>query len=232
MAISYPLSTPTTIGIESIEIRAMNSVATSQSPFTYKQQIVSHGGQRWEASINIPTVRRDLAASWKAFLVGLKGQTGTFLLSDPDYSSPRGSISDVTLLNKPGFYVDFVGEVYSNSIDDTGLVVDGASQTGSTLNVISALPSETGIFLAGDYIQLGQGSAAKLYQILQDVDTDGDGKAELDIWPDLRASPSDGQAVIYDSPKGVFRLKDSMTSWNINNASAYGISFEAVESLT
>ena len=46
MAISYPLTTPTTIGIEQIELRAVNSVITSESPFTYKQQVISHGGQK------------------------------------------------------------------------------------------------------------------------------------------------------------------------------------------
>ncbi len=71
MAISYPLSTPTTIGIESIELRAVNAVATSQSPFTFKQQVVAHQGQRWEASVNIPSVRRDKAAAWKAMLTAL-----------------------------------------------------------------------------------------------------------------------------------------------------------------
>ena len=93
MALSYPLATPTSIGIESIELRAVNAVATSQSPFTYKQQIISHGGQKWEASVNIPSVHRDKAAQWKALLVGLKGQTGTFLLGDPDYATPQGTVS-------------------------------------------------------------------------------------------------------------------------------------------
>lgn len=195
MAISYPLSTPTTIGIESIEIRAMNSVATSQSPFTYKQQIVSHGGQRWEASVNIPTVRRDLAASWKAFLTSLKGQTGTFLLGDPDYSSPRGTISSATVSGSAG--------------DESVSVV------------------MTGSLLAGDYIQLGSGSAAKLHQVLQDQSGDG----TLEIWPGLRSDYTT-ETVIFSNPKGVFRLKENMSSWNINNASAYSISFEAIESLT
>jgi len=195
MAISFPINTPTTIGIESIEIRAVNSVATSQSPFTYKQQVVSHGGQRWEASVNIPTVRRDLAASWKAFLVGLKGQTGTFLLGDPDYSSPRGTISSATVSGSAG--------------DESVSVV------------------MTGTLLAGDYIQLGSGSAAKLHQVLQDQSGDG----TLEIWPGLRSDYT-AETVIFSNPKGVFRLKENMSSWNINNASAYSISFEAVESLT
>ena len=102
MAISYPLSTPTTIGIESIELRAVNAVAVSQSPFTYKQQVISHGGQKWEAAVNIPSVHRDKAAEWKAMLVGLKGQVGTFLLGDPDYTTPQGTISSCTLSGTAG----------------------------------------------------------------------------------------------------------------------------------
>ena len=102
MAISYPLSTPTSIGIESIELRAVNAVATSQSPFTYKQQIISHGGQKWEASISIPPVHRDKAAPWKAMLVALKGQVGTFLLGDPDYATPQGTVSSCVITGNAG----------------------------------------------------------------------------------------------------------------------------------
>jgi len=194
LALTYPLSTPTTIGIESIELRAVNAVAVSQSPFTYKQQIVNHGGQKWEASVSIPSVRRDKAAEWKAMLVGLKGQTGTFLLGDPDYATPQGTVSSCTLTGSAG--------------DETVTVV------------------MTGTLKAGDYIQLGAGSSARLHQVL--LDQSGDGT--LEIWPALRSSYS-GATVTFNNPKGVFRLSNNVTSWSINNASAYGISFEAVEAL-
>ena len=195
MAISYPLNTPTTIGIESIELRAMNAVAVSQSPFTYKQQVISHQGQIWSASVSIPSVRRDLAADWKAMLVALKGSVGTFLLGDPDYATPRGTVSGTPTLS--------------------GTAGD------STVSV-----TMTGTLLAGDYIQLGTGSAARLHQVL--VDQSGSGN--LEIWPDLRSTYS-GETVIYSSPKGVFRLGNSTTSWSIDNASFYGISFDAIEAL-
>ena len=194
MALSYPLATPTTIGIESIELRAVNAVAVSQSPFTYKQQIISHGGQKWEASVNIPSVHRDKAAEWKAMLVGLKGQTGTFLLGDPDYTTPQGTVSSCVLSG--------------NVSDETASVV------------------MTGTLKAGDYIQLGSGSSAKLHQVL--LDQDGDGTLEL--WPSLRSDYT-SSTVVFNSPKGVFRLATNMTSWSINNASIYGISFEAVEAV-
>jgi hypothetical protein len=195
MALSYPLSTPTSIGIESIEIRAVNSVAVSQSPFTFKQQVISHGGQKWEASVSIPSVRKDKAAEWKAMLVGLKGQTGTFLLGDPDYATPQGTVSSCTLTGVAG----------QESVD-----------------VVM-----TGTFKAGDYIQLGAGATAKLHQVL--LDQAGDGS--LEIWPPLRSDYTD-ELVIFNEAKGVFRLSQSTTSWSINNASSYGISFEAVESVT
>lgn len=195
MAISYPLNTPTTIGIESIELRAMNAVAISQSPFTYKQQVVAHQGQIWSASVSIPSVRRDLAADWKAMLVALKGSVGTFLLGDPDYATPRGTVSGTPTLS--------------------GTAGD------STVSI-----TMTGTLLAGDYIQLGTGSAARLHQVL--VDQSGSGN--LEIWPDLRSTYS-GETVIYSSPKGVFRLGQSTTSWSIDNASFYGISFDAIEAL-
>lgn len=195
MAISYPLSIPSTIGIESITLRAINAVATSQSPFTYKQQIVSHGGQRWEASIAIPAVRRDTAADWKAFLVALKGQRGTFLLSDPDYATPRGDVSACTLTGSTG--------------DDSVTV------------------TMTGTLKAGDYIQLGSASTAKLHQVL--VDQTGNGT--LEIWPGLRADYTSA-SVTFNNAKGVFRLATNVSEWSINNSSAYGITFDAVEAIT
>jgi hypothetical protein len=195
MAISYPLNTPTTIGIESIELRAVNAVAVSQSPFTYKQQVISHQGQIWSASVSIPSVRRDLAAEWKAMLVALKGSVGTFLLGDPDYATPRGTI-------------------------------EGSPTLSGTAGDSTVSINMTGTLLAGDYIQLGTSSAARLHQVL--VDQDGSGN--LEIWPNLRSTYS-GETVIYSSPKGVFRLGQSTTSWSIDNASFYGISFNAIEAL-
>ena len=193
--LSYPLNTPTTIGIESIELRAVNAVATSTSPFTYKQQVISHGGQMWGASVTIPSVHRDKAAEWKAMLIGLKGPTGTFLLGDPDYATPRGNVSSCVV---------------------TGTVGE------ETVTVVM-----TGTLKAGDYIQLGSGSGARLHTVL--IDKTGSG--ELEIWPALRSNYTRATADL-SSPKGVFRLSSNMTSWSINNASVYGISFEAIEVLS
>jgi hypothetical protein len=195
MAISYPLDTPTTIGFESIELRAVNATITSQSPFSYKQQVISHTGQRWEASISIPSVLRDLAEPWVAFLTALKGQTGTFLLGDPLGATPRGTVSSCTLTGTAG---------------DESVAV-----------------TMTGSLLAGDYIQLGSGTTARLHKVL--VDQSGSGT--LEIWPALRSTYSSA-TVTTTNAKGVFRLNQNMSSWQISNANSYGIAFEAVEAIT
>lgn len=198
MALTYPLSLPDSIGIAQIELRAANAVTTSQSPFTFKQQVFKHQGQRWEASVTIPAVRRDLAADWKAFLIALNGQQGTFLLGDPDYATPRGNVS---------FCVG------------TGTIGE------STLSV-----TMTGSLRAGDYINLGgvDNANAKLYMVLQDQN----GSGTLHIWPNLRTSTSPGgDPVYFNGATGVFRLMDNISSWQINESSVYGISFNCVEAL-
>ena len=102
MAISYPLTLPTSIGIANITLSANNAVAISQSPFTFQQQIIQHAGQRWTASVSIPPVRRDLAEPWLAFLLALNGPVGTFLLGDPNAKEPRGTASTATITGTAG----------------------------------------------------------------------------------------------------------------------------------
>jgi hypothetical protein len=102
LAISYPLTLPTSIGIANITLSANNAVAISQSPFTFQQQIIQHAGQRWTASVSIPPVRRDLAEPWLAFLLALNGPVGTFLLGDPNAKEPRGTASTATITGTAG----------------------------------------------------------------------------------------------------------------------------------
>ena len=208
MAITYPLSTPTSIGIASVTLSANNAVAVSQSPFTFKQQIVAHQGQQWSASVSIPSVRKDLAEPWVSFLMSLKGQAGTFLLGDPNRKAPQGVITGA-------------------------ITVDGAQSAGSdTLDITGLALSTSSVLVAGDYIQLGSAGSARLYKVLQTVDSDASGNATLDIWPDLRADVIDTAPVTYTNTVGVFRLASAGQSWDINDRSNYGISFDAVEAIT
>lgn len=239
MAISFPLALPTSIGIANITLSANNAVAISQSPFTFQQQIVQHPGQRWTASVSIPPVRRDLAEPWNAFLLALNGPVGTFLLGDPNAKSARGLIGDGNdffladgTWTEAGIWKDSV--LYSFEGDDffANLKVNGEQTTGTTsLNVDGVEPSSTGVFLAGDYIQLGAGATATLHKVLQDANSNASGQMTLEIWPATRRTVADNETVTYTNTVGRFRLSGNQQSFSINDASIYGISFDCVEAI-
>ena len=192
MAISYPITLPTNIGMSSIELRAVNTTAVSVSPFTYKQQTYSYDGEKWEADITLPPMNRDDAESWVSFLMSLRGKSGSFLLYDPSAKNIRGTATSVVVTGNTG---------------------------ESSVDVVM-----TGTLKAGDYIQLGSASDATLHKVL--VDQSGDGT--LEIWPKLRKDRSSVTAVIVNA-SGVFRLASNETSWSVNDASFFGISFGATE---
>lgn len=206
MAITYPLSLPTHTGIRSVELRAINAVAYSQSPFTFSGQSHAYSGQTWQADITLPPMKRDDAEQWIAWLISLRGQYGTFLLNDPSATTPRGSAGGTPLVN-------------------------GASQTGGTINLDGCTASQTGWLKAGDYIQLGSGSSSRLHKVLQDADSDASGEVSLEIWPHIRTSPVDNSAVTTSTAKGVFRLASNEQAWSVNEASIYGLTFGAFEAL-
>lgn len=207
MAIVYPLSLPSHTGLANITLRAVNQTAMSMSPFTYKQQIHNHAGQRWEAEVQLPAMQRADAEQWLAWLLSLNGRAGTFLMGDPLGATPRGALGGTP-------------------------VVNGASQTGSTISIDGCTPSVTGWLKAGDYIQLGSASTATLHKVLQDANTNGSGQVTLDIWPSIRTAPSDGSTVVTSNCVGRFRLNSGEQDWSISTASIYGITFAAVEAIT
>jgi len=125
MAISYPLSLPTNVGMASIELRARNTVAVSMSPFTYKQQTHSYDGQMWEADVTLPPMNRDDAESWVSFLMSLKGRAGTFLLYDPSAKSARGTATSATVTGSAGD-------------DSLSVVMTGTLKAGDYIQIGSA----------------------------------------------------------------------------------------------
>lgn len=204
--ISYPLSLPTTSGIMRVRLVANDVVGVSQSPFTAVQQVYRYSGQFWEADITLPPMKRADAEYWISFLLKLNGPYGTFLMGDPNGATARGVATGTPLVN-------------------------GAGQTGNELVTDGWTTSTTGILKAGDYIQLGTGATSRLYKVLDDVNSDGSGNATLTVWPDLRSAPADNAAITVSNTKTTFRLNSAQTSWDINEATIYGLTFGAREAL-
>jgi hypothetical protein len=193
MAISYPLTLPTTIGMSQITISANNVDVLTMSPFTYAQgQVLQYAGEMWTASVSIPPVKRDLAEAWVAFLLSLHGRVGTFLMGDPNAAAPRGTVTSLTV-------------------------------TGTT-GQSSVTVAMTGTLLAGDYIQIGTASDATLHKVLVDKTNAG----TLEIWPALRKDRTAVAATTLNTV-GLWRLSSSVATWQIDQISSYGITFDCME---
>lgn len=205
MAISYPISLPAAFKIARITIRANNTVGESVSPFSAEQQLYVHQGQWLEADIKLPPMLIADAEDVAGALLSLRGKEGSFLLPAPN-ATPRGAGGGTPL-------------------------VDGASQTGLTLAIKGGPLSTTNWLKAGDWIQLGSGSSTRLHKVLVNASTDGTGDATLDIWPRLRSSPADGDAVTITNCKGLFQLSSNAFEYEIGAAMIYGFALAARERL-
>lgn len=203
---TYPLALPSS-SFASIQIRMESVTSMDESPFTFSQQVFEHQGQRWAADVTLPPMKRANAQQWSAWFGLLRGRSKTFLMGDPLGATPQGSAGGTPLVN-------------------------GADQTGANLIIDGASAGQSGWLLAGDYIQLGTGSTSRLHMVTEDTDTDGGGNATIPVWPDIRTSPADDATVTLTNTKGIWRLNDNVSRWDINNASVYGVSFAAVEAVT
>jgi hypothetical protein len=98
-----------------------------------------------------------------------------------------------------------------------------ATITGTAGNN-SVTVAMTGTLLAGDWFSLGSGLGKRLYK----VTADRSGNGTMDIYPSLR-DDAVGATADLTYPQGLFRLASNETSWSVNEASIYGISFSAME---
>lgn len=205
MTISYPLSFPA-LTPNKLRWTMRNVVAQSASPFSGSQQVQRHQGAWWEVDLSFPPLGRADASLLFAFLASMRGKYGTVNFGDPTRTAPRGVGTGTPLVN-------------------------GGGQTGESLVTDGWTAGQTGILKAGDFLQLGSGSSARLHVVLADANSDGSGNATFSLWPDLRTSPSDNAAIVVSSPVGVFRLGANDPGFDIEEAQLHGFAFSMMESL-
>jgi hypothetical protein len=208
MTISYPLSHPTAPGFSRSAFRMRNIVAEVTSPFTGQQQIQEQQGEWWEVDLSLPPMRRPAAAEWQAFFASLRGKRGTFLLGDPDATTPRGVATGTPL-------ADSAGSPSVNLARSRQIHTKGWSA------------GITGILKKFDYFQLGTDEDARLHACLTDVNSDGSGNAVIECWPALYTDIADNAPLVVHSAKGCFRLVQNDIGWDSGAAKIYGFAFGA-----
>lgn len=201
-----PISLPTTPGPRRARFRPARAAAFVTSPYSFAGQAQVHPGARWVAEVELPLMDRVSAEPWIAALLRLDGPAGTFLLGDPLGASPRGSAAGTPC-------------------------VAGGGQTGRTLLTVGWTPDAAGVLLAGDWLQLGSCEQQRIYKVQGDVDADAAGAAAVSIWPGLRESPADTEALVLAAPQGVFRLAGGELPYDEVLPDLYDIAFAAVEAV-
>lgn len=204
---TYPLTVPSSPYYQKSTWALQRKTALSVSPFSGAQQIFEYDFALWSATMSLPPMLRSDAANWQAFILKLHGRKGTFLLGDPDARTPRGTISGGVTLGA------------------------GVAVGAYTIAISTSQNSLANAFRAGDYIQLGSAATSKLHMIVDDVNTDSSGNADINIEPAIKTSEASGGTVVYTNPKGLFRMESPMIDWDADEVSKYGITFDAMEAL-
>lgn len=136
-------------------------------------------GDRWSCNMTFANLIGTDARTLMAFLASLRGQAGRFYLKPFDHATPVGTAAGTGLVN-------------------------GASQTGSTLVTDGWTPSQAGLLLPGDYFQVG----SELKMITATIASDSGGNATLSFVPPLRTSPANDAAIITTNPTCIMALAD------------------------
>jgi len=97
-------------------------------------------------------------------------------------------------------------------------LVDGASQTGFSLNVKAASINVTNWIRKGDYFSVLVGTEHELKMATTDANSDGTGLVVIDFVPKLRFSPADDAAIfvedgVLSKPQGIFLLENAESTW-------------------
>lgn len=193
------------ITADSCDFSLASNTASHTSPYDKTTQTLELPGARWLVSLMFDSMREDEAREMAAFAVKLRGEAGRFYLYDMSHPNPRG--------NPQG-----------------SPVVDGAGQTGDTINIRGWTASATGLLKPGDYI----GFNDELHMVTAQVDADGTGdSANVPIEPPIRTAPADGATITTDKPKAVFRLiDDGQARWTAKNQRFNRMTLTAIEAFT
>lgn len=198
-----PISMPPSPGFSACRFGLETNTQRFESPLTNSVQRLVLGGAYWQATYTLPPMNRPQMAQWQAFLMQLEGGANTFYGYDPDAVTPRGTATGTPLVN-------------------------GGSQTGSTLNIDGCTANVTGWLKAGDYFAVN----GELKMLTQDASTNGSGQTALNFKPALRTSPSDNAAVTVTNPTvPMILIDDGQTMWQSGNRLGFyeGLTFSARE---
>jgi hypothetical protein len=194
-----PVLLPASPGPASVTPAYLGVDIDQTSPLNGVTQRVSRPGGRFALQVSMPPMVGDVARDWLGAL--LLAQTSTALLAfpQPDFTAAGGVAA-----------------------------VNGGGQTGSTLN-LTLTPDQAGATLRrGQFVSILASFKRYLHVVTADTAAVGQALA-LPIFPMLRVSPSNGEAVNLSLPIIEGLLEGNRREWTLDAARFVGLTFTIVE---
>ncbi len=176
-----------------ITIRSQDNTAVFNSPLIASAQTLDRGGQKWGINLTFTNLRDDNRAELMGIIMALRGRANRLRVNVHD-NPKRGAYGGTPL-------------------------VDGASETGSTMAVKGCSNNITNWIRRGDYFSVIVNSEHELKMCTADASSNGSGQiAALAFEPRLRDSPDDSAIITVDDgvigfPRGIYILASSGQGW-------------------
>ena len=200
---------PTTPALSAVTFNFNTPVAVVTSIFTGQVQTQQWpGADMWSGTCEYAPLTQVQADPIIAALMQCQGMSNAIQLGDPLKSAPRGSA-----LGAPA--------VTTTPPTGSPALVAGGIQLYTT----GWTPSQIGLLLPGDYIQVG----FRLHRVLDTVISNSSGAATINIWPSLREVPGNGETVTTRNCVGLFRLGANKVTWSSDVTRLTHLSFPIQE---
>jgi hypothetical protein len=167
-----------------------------------KRQVRTRNAQRWAISYTWSPMDRSAFMQFYAFLLSQRGQYDTFTCTLYGARWPLGSWAGTP-------------------------VVNGAAQTGSTINLKGFTASATGVAKAGDLLKFN--GHTKVYMVTADANADGTGLATLSIVPALMTSPADNEIIVTNNVPFTVALTSDNADVTVSAGGLAPLSINVVE---
>lgn len=195
-------SLPTSPEFRTIDFDSVHSVTMSNanSGRSFRRLI---GGHNFSFKLKYNnSLSREQVETIFGFLQKQKNGFDTFTVNLPDKNTPRGVATGTPLVN-------------------------GASQTGSSLITDGWTVSVTGIMKRGDILKLNGHS--KVYMVTDDANSNASGQATINISPALIVSPADNESVIVNSVPFTVTVDGEVTGYQAVPGGLYSITVPLIE---
>jgi hypothetical protein len=197
------ISMPSSPAWRQLDFSAFDSVGIVQSPFTLQTQTQYWvGADHWTVNASLPPMSYTNARAWVAFLLECRGRLNVFSIGDPLGKKPSGSPTGTPVVS-----------TNYNLVTSTSLLTRGWRASTNRL------------LLPGDYIQIGY----RLHAVVDPVNSDSSGNATINLWPSLRDTTTDGQAITLTNTTGLFRLASNQRDFTFRETKTVGLSFKCEE---